>query len=108
MGILDEPECQRLIDVLDRLQETEDRLFHFVKVRVDLESEREKRMALEKLQQINNEDEEAHQSQTLNYQDGPTVSQLQLNQNGRATGQFRDEESLAAITSFSHGKGHGA
>ena len=67
LGILDEPECQRLLEVLDRLQETEDRLFHFVKVRIDLESEREKRMALEKLQQINNEDEEAQQSQTLNY-----------------------------------------
>ena len=50
LGVLDERESQKFLDVLDRLQETEEKVYHFVKVRIEHENEREKRQALEKLQ----------------------------------------------------------
>ena len=42
MGILDLKECSTLIEVLDRLQDTEERLYHFVKARADYEKDEEK------------------------------------------------------------------
>ena len=35
--MLDDKECQQLIDALDRLQDTEEKLFHFVNVRIEHE-----------------------------------------------------------------------
>ena len=52
LGVLDEQECRKFIEVLDRLQETEERLYHFVKVRIEHENETEKREALEKLKSL--------------------------------------------------------
>ena len=43
LGVLDEQESQKFLDILDRLQETEEKLYHFVKVRIEHEAEREKR-----------------------------------------------------------------
>ena len=52
LGILDDKEAQLFINLLDRLQDTEARLFEYVKVRVEHEQEEDKRReAAEKLQE---------------------------------------------------------
>ena len=61
LGVLDEQESQKFLDILDRLQETEEKLYHFVKVRIEHEAEREKRQALEKLQAMHDEDNSIQQ-----------------------------------------------
>jgi hypothetical protein len=42
LGILDDKESEQFIKILDRLQDTEERLYQFCKVRIDLENEAEK------------------------------------------------------------------
>ena len=37
LGILTDQESQEFIDALDRIQDAEEKLFHFVKVRIDHE-----------------------------------------------------------------------
>ena len=64
IGILDDKECLSLIQVLERLQETEEKLFHFVKVRVDYEHEIEKRKVIAEAQK-----EHERMNNRLNHED---------------------------------------
>lgn len=63
LGILDERECQQLINLIGRLQDSEDKLYKYVKVRVEHEEQEDKRKAAdEKQQEEERSRNEVHQS----------------------------------------------
>ena len=99
LGILTTVECNQLIEIVDRLQDEESRLYQFCRIRIDLEQKMERSRELvaksgaldiadEVLQQVN-------QHEALEADQLPKVPATSKITNTRS---LRDEESMTALT----------